>query len=422
LALIGFVSGQNWLSDWLPLSRFSFREKVFLNVRTQQVTQNKAPARTRLDENRLKPIKQYNRFTLSLPPYRKSAIAVALSSLAILLGFGRTFHETTKSERPLALPVSIEPDRIAADGYETATVFIKSRSPERPLISFQGNSRGAAIEGFEGTPGDWRARIHAGILPGRIELRIESPGYQEASARVTAVLDARDSAGDGTPDFLRLDDARDQQAFRSWFVWLAEAQYFQPPAARPVEIDDCAALIRFAYREALRAHDSAWANSAGLPEFPAFESESKYRYPFTPLGAALFRVKPGPFRAEDLSDLNGAKFLQFADAQTLRRFNTHLVGRDLARARPGDLLFFRRETNPTTFHAMIYVGESKVKPDGHRYLLYHTGPTGSDPGEIRRPTVDEMLRFPQPEWRPIAANPAFLGVMRWNILRGSGTE
>lgn len=135
--------------------------------------------------------------------------------------------------------------------------------------------------------------------------------------------------------------------------------------------------------------------------------------------AALFRVGAGPFRAEDLKD---GKFLQFADAQTLRRFNTHLVSRDLSRALPGDLLFFRRQTDPPTFHGMIYVGESKVRPDGRRYLLYHTGPTGSDPGEIRRPTVDEMMRFPQPEWRPIAANPAFLGVMRWNILRGSETE
>jgi uncharacterized protein YfaT (DUF1175 family) len=355
---------------------------------------------------------------LSLPPYRKSAIAAALSSLAVLLFFG-----WTKLEKPRALPVSIQPERIAADGYETTTVFVKSRSPEPPLISFRGNSRGAAIEAIEGARGDWRARIHAGILPGGIELRIESPGYREASVRFTAVLDARDSAGDGTPDFLRLDDARDREAFRSWFVWLAEAQYFQPPAARPPEIDDCAALIRFAYREALRAHDSAWANSAGLPEFPAFDSETKYRYPFTPLGAALFRVKPGPFQAEDL---NSGEFLQFADAQTLRRFNTHLVSRDLARARPGDLLFFRQQTNPPTFHGMIYVGESKVRPDGRRYLLYHTGPTGRGPqfdrGEIRRPTVEELMRFPQPEWRPIAANPAFLGVMRWNILRGSGTE
>ena len=41
----------------------------------------------------------------------------------------------------------------------------------------------------------------------------------------------------------------------------------------------------------------------------------------------------------------------------------------------------------------------------------------ADPGEIRRLTVEELMRFPQPEWRPIAANPSFLGVSRWNILR-----
>src|SRR5580698_2483433 len=100
----------------------------------------------RRPENRLKPITQYNRFTLS-PSHRKSAIAVALASLAVLLCFG-----WTKSEKPLALPVTIEPNRISADGYEATTVFIKSRSPERPSISFQGNSRGATIEAAQGTP------------------------------------------------------------------------------------------------------------------------------------------------------------------------------------------------------------------------------------------------------------------------------
>jgi hypothetical protein len=196
-----------------------------------------------------------------LPKYWKPAIAVSLSSLAVLVCFG-----WTKPERPLVLQVGVQPDRIAADGYESTTISIRSGRPERPSISFDGISRGAVIESIEaeGSTGNWRARVRAGVLPGRIALRIEAPGYQTAPAQFTTVLDAGDSAGDGTPDFLRLDDARDQEAFRSWFVWLAEAQYFQPPASRPAEIDDCAALIRFAYREALRAHDSAWANAAGL--------------------------------------------------------------------------------------------------------------------------------------------------------------
>ena len=32
-------------------------------------------------------------------------------------------------------------------------------------------------------------------------------------------------------------------------------------------------------------------------------------------------------------------------------------------------------------------------------------------------TVEELMRFPQAEWRPTADNPGFLGVSRWNILR-----
>ena len=36
---------------------------------------------------------------------------------------------------------------------------------------------------------------------------------------------------------------------------------------------------------------------------------------------------------------------------------------------------------------------------------------------IRRPTVDELLHFPEPDWRPLPDNPSFLGVYRWNILR-----
>ena len=68
------------------------------------------------------------------------------------------------------------------------------------------------------------------------------------------MLDAGDTIGDGTPDFLRLHDPADRIAFRRWFTFLAEAQYFRGRAL-PAEIDDCAALLRFAYREALRPHD-----------------------------------------------------------------------------------------------------------------------------------------------------------------------
>jgi len=64
------------------------------------------------------------------------------------------------------------------------------------------------------------------------------------------------------------------------------------------------------------------------------------------------------------------------------------------------------------FHSMIYLGESQLRRDGNLYVLYHTGPdsAGPDPGEIRRLTVQELMRYPQPEWRPVPGNPGFLGV------------
>ena len=112
-------------------------------------------------------------------------------------------------------------------------------------------------------------------------------------------------------------------------------------------------------------------------------------------------------------------FAQFADAKTLRQFNTHFVSRDLRYAEPGDLLFYRQESGEFPFHSMIYLGRSSIRDDGENYLLYHTGPHshGADPGEIRRPSVADLMQHPDPRWRPITGNPMFLGLYRWNILR-----
>jgi uncharacterized protein YfaT (DUF1175 family) len=226
--------------------------------------------------------------------------------------------------------------------------------------------------------------------------------------------DATDFAGDGTPDFLRFDSERDRLAFRRWFTFLAEVQYFLKPSERPPEIKDCAALIRYAYREALRRHDGRWATEAGLPFVPAMESPGKYAYPYTPLGAGLFRVRPGAFVPSNLTD---GSFAQFADVKTLRMFNTHFVSRNFERAQPGDLLFYRQPAEHMPFHSMIFCGRSRISEDAASYVVYHTGPTGADPGEVRRWTDAQLVHYPEPQWRPVASNPSFLGVYRWNILR-----
>lgn len=223
-----------------------------------------------------------------------------------------------------------------------------------------------------------------------------------------------DSFADGTPDFLRLDDEADRQAFRQWFTFLAEVQYFTAPAKRPREIVDCAALVRYAYREALRKHDANWAAAAGLPLVPAIESVRKYDFPHTALGPALFRLRAGSFQA---SDLHGGVFAQFADAETLQRFNTYFVSREISRAEPGDLLFYRRAQEHMPFHTMIFGGMSQIRRGSVPFVVYDTGPDGGHPGEIRRLPIPDLLHYPDPQWRPRSTNPSFVGIFRWNILR-----
>ncbi len=256
------------------------------------------------------------------------------------------------------------------------------------------------------------------------ELKLAARGAHSGT-EVRAGLKARpyvswaDRYGDGTPDFLRLDLAADREAFRRWFSLIAEYQAFRQPGEMPAEIGDCAALLRYSYRNALRAHDSAWTRETGIrpPGDPG--TISQFHYPFTPIGAALFRVQPGP-AAE--SDARGGAFAEFADAKALKSLNTHFVSRDLRDARPGDLLFYRQLETDEPYHSMIYVGQSSWMPElisdwRGAIVVYHTGPIGKAPGEMRRVTLAELLNHPLPRWRPVAGNSNFLGVYRWNILR-----
>ncbi|HEY7306219.1 MAG TPA: DUF1175 family protein [Bryobacteraceae bacterium] len=236
---------------------------------------------------------------------------------------------------------------------------------------------------------------------------------QAVPERQGVALEFSDTRSDGTPDFLRLEDSADREAFRRWFTFLAEIQYFTPPSQRPAEITDCAALLRYAYREALRLHDANWSAASQLVLVPALESVRKYNYPHTPLGPALFRVRPGPWSP---ADLHGQAFGQFADAEALQRWNTFFISREIGHAQPGDLLFYRRTADQPSFHSMILLGRSQVTSGITPYVVYDTGPEGTKTGEIRRLSVDQLLHFPDPEWQPGPANPAFLGVFRWNIL------
>ena len=220
-----------------------------------------------------------------------------------------------------------------------------------------------------------------------------------------------DRFADGTPDFLRLTDPADQAAFRHWFTTIADFQAIRPRAEVPSEIADCASLLRYAYREALRRHDDTWFLATGV-EVAALPGEIRgWHYPETPLGTGLFRVRPGSFEPADAT--NGA-FAQFADAKTLVERNAFFVSRDLHQAQPGDLLFYRQFGQSSPWHSMIV-----TRIAGQSAVVYDTGEDHGKPGELRRVLLAELIDHPQPQWRPVPDNPNFLGVYRWNILRGT---
>jgi hypothetical protein len=244
-----------------------------------------------------------------------------------------------------------------------------------------------------------------------LHLLLPAPAHAAQSPMRPAAFGWSDRFGDGTPDFERLTDPADQAAFRRWFTLIAEYQAMRPPAETPAEITDCASLLRLSYREALKRHDETWFETTGI-EVAAPPGEIRaWSYPHSPLGTALFRVKPGAFQPDDVAD--GA-FAQFADARTLVERNAYFVSRDVRAALPGDLLFYRQFGQSSPWHSMIVTRSGAAAE-----VVYDTGPDHGAPGEIRRVLLSELLNHPQPQWRPTPGNPNFLGVYRWNILRGT---
>jgi uncharacterized protein YfaT (DUF1175 family) len=218
--------------------------------------------------------------------------------------------------------------------------------------------------------------------------------------------EAPSSAAPPVPDWFPLHTAEDRDSFRRWFTAVADRAADLPPAKLPAEISDCSALLRYSLREALRAHDDKWYADAGR-DMPTLPSVLQWTYPDTPMGTGLFRTHGGVFTANDLKDNT---FAQFADAKTLVSANTFFLSRNLNRAHPGDLIFYRLLEDGSQYHSMIVTGPHAD------WVVYHTGPVNHTKGEMRRVLLADLIHHPDPRWRPIPSNENFLGVYRWNLL------
>jgi len=224
-----------------------------------------------------------------------------------------------------------------------------------------------------------------------------------------------DSDNDGIPDAAELQSFMDRENFRKWFTLIAESQFYHLNDQWNAEQRDCAGLVRFAWREALRRHDRGWFQKMG-PGYQAVAPDvGKYTLEQGPLGEKLFRTSFGVYKDGDLS--TGA-FSDFADARTLKNYNVKFISRDRHNAEPGDLLFFYQPwVQKFPYHVMIFLGPAKLSNEqANDWVVYHTGASPTDEGTVKKVELSVLDHHPNKRWRPVESNPNFLGFYRLKIL------
>lgn len=199
--------------------------------------------------------------------------------------------------------------------------------------------------------------------------------------------------GGAQPVASRRLDAAQTVAFRAWFVAVVMDQV-QRPSPRWVH-RDCAGLVRFAAREALRPHDARWQRAMGWPQRGGL-----------PPDVAL---QPDQLNLATPWQTKEGQRSTYASALSLVQHNTRPVGRTRTAAQPGDLLFFDQGDDQ---HLMVWTG---------RVVAYHTGapPTPQDPG-LRWQRWERLMNWPDTRWRPAEHNANFAGLFRFAFLADAG--
>jgi uncharacterized protein len=227
---------------------------------------------------------------------------------------------------------------------------------------------------------------------------------------------AVDSDNDGIPEFAELRTFEDRENFRRWFTSIAETQFYQLSEQWKREQRDCAGLVRFAMREALRHHDRAWLQKMGPAYEPVARDVTGFDLDNNELGEKIFRTEAGAYHD---GDQRSAKFSEFADGRTLKNFNVVFVSRDRREAQPGDLMFYYQPwVQKFPYHVMLFLGTPRVAPNGQRdWVVYHTGSTATDDGAVKKVELSVLDQHPDPRWRPLETNKNFLGFYRLKILQ-----
>lgn len=180
------------------------------------------------------------------------------------------------------------------------------------------------------------------------------------------------------------------------------------PAWEPAQ-QDCAGLVRFAYREALKERTADQLKRIALG--------SKLHLP--PVSFAARRIFP--FYPKIWSTADGLEpkrsFSFFADGETLVGYNFVHKSDSPEDARPGDLLVYHKGLDAREPYHLMMVGEGRREP----VAVYHNGARGADAG-VRVVPLGDLYKSPDSTWIPVRANPQFLGVYQWKRFRPEANE
>lgn len=341
------------------------------------------------------------------------------------------------------LDIETSKEKIYANGEDTLTVEIravdeKGRTVRNAEIPVEIRVSGAEVVVVGKTPvilerGTKELTLISTFETGEVKIDATTEGLKGGGTTFSVLPDYRDGDGDGFPDVAELFGDTDRLNFRRWLCAVAESQVYEKNRLWADVNNDCAGLIRFAYSEALKVHDSRFFSGYSALVNPANPDIKKYNYPDVPLlGENIFRTDDGAFNITDIEEKEN-KFSPSATAGHLMLFNVVFLNKDGNGVLPGDLIFYFNPDNPKMpYHAMIFLGEWGTEDTGEApgggdgdnidnidlddWVVYHTGPRETDRGEVRKVRLFTLRRHPEKRWRPVVENENFLGYFRFKIL------
>ncbi len=315
---------------------------------------------------------------------------------------------------------TLTPSVLPANGVASARLELQQLSlvgTPAPFLSFMPTlevEKSAELVNLgtaESSWGHWHQDVAVGVKSGTVELSLLNAERVVLNQRLKLIDDTSDWDKDGFANAIELPGSSDRKAFRTWFTSIARSQAVQLSSDWYQVHQDCAGLLRYAYKESLKRHDRRWWQQTRALRPPLSRDIKRYQYPDVPVvGTAIFKTADPakPFSAH-------------ATARGLRDHNSLFLGKNAASAQPGDLLFFERVVDgEASLHSMIYLGLGiqSQQPE----VVYHTGPDSTEghtpdgSGEVRLVTINTLNTQPDSSWHIKSDNPNFNGFYRWRIL------